>query len=98
MPVAAGDGVLRFAQDDRMVSHHVQLPDRLACGYPLITEGREVERAIAAMHDQLGDGAANGRRLLDAVAREAGREDQAVDHGMAADDAVLIEGVVLVVT
>src|SRR6185369_8067663 len=79
------------------LSHHVQLPDRFACGYPFITERRKVERAIAAMHDQLGDGAADCRRLLDAVAREAGGEDQAVDFRMAADDAILVEGVVLVV-
>src|SRR6266446_2948136 len=78
-------------------SHHVQLADRPACGYPFITEGREIDRAIAAMHDQLGDGAADGGRLLDAVAREAGGEDQAFDAGMPTDDAVLVEGVVLVV-
>ena len=49
------------------------------------------------MHDQFGDGAADGRRLLDAVAREAGGEDQALDLGMPADDAVLVEGIVLVI-
>ena len=51
----------------------------------------------AAMDDQFGHGAPHRRRLLDAVAREAGGEDQAPDRGMAADDAVLVEGVVLVV-
>src|SRR5260370_7878515 len=79
------------------VSHHVQLPDRPACGYPFITEGRESDRAIAAMHDQFGDGAADGGRLLDAVAAKAGGEDQALDRRMPADDAVLVEGVVFVV-
>src|SRR5260370_32789738 len=79
------------------VSHHVQLPDRPACGYPFITEGREVDRAIAAMHDQFGDGAADGGRLLDAVAAKAGGEDQALDRRMPADEAVMVEGVVLVV-
>src|SRR6266851_4046698 len=78
-------------------SHHVQLADRPACGYPFITEGREIDRAIAAMHDQLGDGAADGGRLLDAVAAKAGGEDQALDRRMPADDAVLVEGVVFVV-
>src|SRR5438105_662493 len=80
-----------------VILYHVQLADRPASGYPFITEGREIEGAVAAVDDQLGDGTADRGRLLDAVATKAGGEDQALDLGMAADDAVVIKRVVFVV-
>ena len=63
----------------------------------LVAEQREIERDEFAMHDQLGDGAAGGRRLLQAVAREAVREDEIRDLRMPSDHGVLVERVVVVV-
>lgn len=64
---------------------------------PLETEDRQVERDVSAMDDQLGDGTADRRRLLDAVAAEAIGEQQVLDLRMAADDRVVVERVHLVV-
>ena len=51
--------------------------------------GREVERRLAA-GDELGDVLADRRRLLEAVAGEAGRVEEARRLGGLADDRVVV--------
>ena len=57
-------------------SDDIELLHGPACRDALVAEQREIERDEFAVHDQLGDRAAGGGRLLQAVAREAVREDE----------------------
>ena len=54
--------------DSKALSDHIELTERPAFGDALIAEGRAVDRAVAAMRDQLGNRATDRRRLLQAVA------------------------------
>mmetsp|Transcript_15149 Transcript_15149/g.60856 ORF Transcript_15149/g.60856 Transcript_15149/m.60856 type:complete len:337 (+) Transcript_15149:1466-2476(+) len=63
----------------------------------LEAESRQIDRLVLAREDELGDGPAHARSVLEAVAREARREDEAVPGiGVEADDAVVVERVELV--
>src|SRR5262245_41012002 len=86
-----------FRADERSADD-VALDDGPAGREALVPEHRQVERGVSAVGDQLRNGATRCRRLLDAVAAEAVREDQVRQLGVAADDRVLVDHVVLVVT
>src|SRR3954467_10467717 len=78
-------------------SDDVALDQRPAGGEPVEAERRQVERPVLPVYDQLGDGASDTRRLLDAVAGEAVGEVEVGDFRMRADDPVLVDHVVFVV-
>src|ERR1041385_2593952 len=83
----------RFAQSyDVEFSHATPLSDTL------IAEQSEIDRYILLMGNELRDGAAGGGRLLQAVTREAIREDEIHDLRMPPDHGILVEGVVVVVS
>ena len=65
-------------------------------GDALIAERVEVEARVAAVDYQLGKAAADGRRLLQAVARKAGGNQQVGEAGQGTDDRVLVECVEVV--
>lgn len=73
------------------------LEQRLAGAQAVEPEVGDVERHIAAMADELGHGAAHGRALLDAVPGEAVGENGVVELRVGPDEAVLVDGVVLVI-
>ena len=75
-------------------SDDVALDQRRAVAQAVEAEGGEVERHIAAVADQLGEAAADGGALLDAVAGEAVGELAVGEVRVAADQAVLVERVV----
>ena len=57
----------------------------------LVAELGQVERPVAPMDDQLREPAPDGRRLLQAVAREAVAEVEVLDRAGRADDGVVVE-------
>ena len=71
--------------------------ERPALGDALVAERRQVEGRVAAVRDQLGEAAPDRRRLLQAVAGEAGRDEEIAVAGEGADDRVLVERVEVVV-
>src|SRR5262245_43883756 len=60
-------------------SNHVELAIGAIFADALVAEGRAVDGAVAAMHDQFGDRAADRRRLLQAMSGKAVGEDE-VSH------------------
>lgn len=61
-------------------------------------EAAQVQRLKAPVQDQFRHGATHGGGLLQAVAAETGGKVQVVDERVKPDDAVLVEGVVVVET
>jgi hypothetical protein len=57
-------------------SDHIGFDQGLSREVALVTQRREIERAVAAVHDPLGEAAADGRRLLQAMTAEAARDQQ----------------------
>jgi len=84
-------------EKDRLL-HDVPLQPGLPGQDALEAEAAQVQRGEVPVQDQLGHGAAHGGRVLQAVAAEAGGEVHVVDQRVHPDDAVLVEGVVVVVT
>jgi hypothetical protein len=70
---------------------------RRAGSNPAVPQLGEVERFVPVAENELRDAASGCRSVHDAVAGEARREDQVFDLVMGTDDAVVIEGVDLVV-
>ena len=89
----------RIGGADIVLSDHMMLSSFTArlCHHPLIAEQRQVDRYKLLMNDQLGDRAAGGRRLLQAVAGEAVGKHEIRDLRMPPDHGVLVERVVVVV-
>ena len=79
------------------VSDHICLPQRPAGADAVMAERSQIERHIAAAGDPFGHAATDRRGLLHAVAAEPIRENQIVEFGMRPDDAVLVEGVEVVI-
>src|SRR5262245_13237316 len=79
-------------------SYHVQFQDWSIIEHPLKPEAAQVEGAVSAIGDQLGDGAADRRRLLQPVAAEAVGEVEVPNLRMRPQDRVLIERIVVVVS
>lgn len=61
-------------------------------------EAAQVQRLKVPVQNELGHGAAHGGGVLQAVAAEAGGKVHVVDERVNPDDAVLVEGVVIVET
>lgn len=61
-------------------------------------ESAQVQRLEASIQDELCHGAAHGGGVLQAVPAEARGKVHVVDQRVHADDAVLVEGVVVVVS
>lgn len=78
------------------VLDHIQFPERPPLRDALIPERRAIDRAIAAMHDELRQRLADRRRLLQAMAGKAVGEEEVVDLRMRPDHRVLVERVVVV--
>src|SRR6185312_10993515 len=79
-------------------SYHVQFQDWSIIEHPLEAEAAQVQRAVSAIGDQLGDSPANRRRLLQPVAAEAVGEVKVPNLRMRPQDRVLVERVVVVMS
>lgn len=78
------------------LSHNVPLQHGLLLHNPLESEVAEVQSFEVPVQDEFCHGATHGGRVLQAVAAEAGGEVHVVDQRVHANDAVLVEGVVVV--
>src|SRR4051812_3947146 len=78
-------------------SDDIELGKRRAGSDPLIAKTRHVDGAVFAMHDVLGNGLPDRRRLLQAMAGKAVGEIEIAQARVRADDRVLVEVVVVVV-
>lgn len=78
--------------------HDVSLQQGFLLHYASEAKVAQVQRFKVAVHNELGDSAAHGGGLLQAVAAEAGGKVHVVDQRVQPDDAVLVEGVVVVET
>src|SRR5687767_12756443 len=79
------------------ISDHVPLEEGFSGGDPLVAENGEVEATVAAMNDQLGDGAADSGGVLQAVAGKAVGVEKIRQGRIGADDRVLVQDIVVVV-
>ena len=70
-------------------SHHVDLPHRPLRNHPLPAKLGQVERVVAPVHNQFGQGSPDGRRLLQAMAAESVGEQQIGQRRMWAHDMVV---------
>ena len=76
--------------------HDVPFQHRLLGQDPSEVESTQVQSFKTSVQDQLGHGPAHGGRVLQAVAAEARGKEHVVDQRVETDDAVLVEGVVVV--
>ena len=66
-----------------------QFQEMLASCDAFKSEAREVQRGELLVHDQLGDGAASGGRVLQSVSREASADEEVPHLWVGTDDGVL---------
>lgn len=78
--------------------HDVPLQHLLMLQNPVETEAAQVQSFKASFQDEFCQAPAHRRRVLQAVAAEAGGEVHVLDERVQADEAVLVEGVVVVET
>lgn len=78
--------------------HNVSLQHGFLLHYASEAEVAQVQRFKVSVHNEFGHSAADGGGLLQAVAAEAGGKVHVVDKRVQPDDAVLVEGVVVVET
>lgn len=78
--------------------HNVSLQHGFLLHYASEGKVAQVQRFKVSVQNEFGHSAAHGGGLLQAVAAEAGGKVHVVDQRVQADDAVLVEGVVVVET
>src|SRR5579862_6377529 len=78
------------------VSNDVALHERAVGQDAFKGKRAEVERRITPFHDELGEAATDGRRLLNSVARKSSGEIGVIETRQPADDGVVIEYVEIV--
>src|SRR6516225_4388119 len=78
--------------------YHVALRQRTALGNAPVGEARQIDGAEGAVHDQFGDRAPGRGTLLCAMPGEAAGEVEVGERRVRADDRVLVEPIVVVVT
>src|SRR5699024_4646135 len=80
------------------LSYDVEFANRRVGEHALITEGAQIQRARCAKCNQLADVAPDGRGLLQSVAAEAVGKIEIVELGMQAEDGILIQCIVSVMS
>src|SRR5438552_1490818 len=79
-------------------SDDIQLLERRARGDPLVAEAAKVERPERSANNEFAKRPSGGLRLLHAMPTEPIDKIDIVQAGMAPDDGILVEGVVVVET
>src|SRR4029079_3528999 len=80
-----------------LLSDHIALEKRRLLEDALEAEALEIDGAVLPMDDELSNGIAGSRPLLQAVAGKAIGEEEIRNLRMRPDDGILVEGVIVIV-